>query len=278
MDGFGAAFAAWLKFKDDAVYISVSYGTPPPDFSESDKLYILDFSYPVDVLRDRAASGRARQVVVLDHHKTAEADLQGLPSISELRDDPDKPGVFVHFDMNESGATLAWKFFHAATLMPRLFRYLRDRDLWLWRLAWSREFSAGLSSHPFDFKLWASLCDESIVDNLVREGTAILRAQKQRVHNLCKHVMWLSLAGDRVPCVNATSDFSEVGDYLCEQYPEARFGASFTVRNDGKIQWSLRSRNGFDVSAVAKQFGGGGHKAAAGFVTDAPDVNPRKVN
>jgi phosphoesterase RecJ-like protein len=31
-------------------------------------------------------------------------------------------------------------------------------------------------------------------------------------------------------------------------------------------QFGLRSRNGFDVSEVAKKFGGGGHAAAAGFV------------
>jgi nanoRNase/pAp phosphatase (c-di-AMP/oligoRNAs hydrolase) len=34
--------------------------------------------------------------------------------------------------------------------------------------------------------------------------------------------------------------------------------------------WSLRSRNGFDVSAVARSFGGGGHAAAAGFKRPRP--------
>lgn len=33
----------------------------------------------------------------------------------------------------------------------------------------------------------------------------------------------------------------------------------------GKFQYSLRSRGDFDVSAIAKKFGGGGHKNAAGF-------------
>jgi len=33
---------------------------------------------------------------------------------------------------------------------------------------------------------------------------------------------------------------------------------------------ALRSRGDFDVSAVARQFGGGGHKAAAGFSVAAP--------
>jgi phosphoesterase RecJ-like protein len=40
---------------------------------------------------------------------------------------------------------------------------------------------------------------------------------------------------------------------------------------DGKrqvYQVGLRSRNDIDVSAVAKKFGGGGHKQASGFTCD----------
>jgi len=33
----------------------------------------------------------------------------------------------------------------------------------------------------------------------------------------------------------------------------------------GRYQYNLRSRGDFDVSEVAKQFGGGGHAGAAGF-------------
>lgn len=36
--------------------------------------------------------------------------------------------------------------------------------------------------------------------------------------------------------------------------------------NEGFVKGSLRSRAGFDVSKIAEQFGGGGHKLAAGFV------------
>jgi nanoRNase/pAp phosphatase (c-di-AMP/oligoRNAs hydrolase) len=34
---------------------------------------------------------------------------------------------------------------------------------------------------------------------------------------------------------------------------------------EGKYVYSLRSRHGFDVSELAKKFGGGGHAGAAGF-------------
>lgn len=39
---------------------------------------------------------------------------------------------------------------------------------------------------------------------------------------------------------------------------------------DGRFKGSLRSRGSVDVSKVAEQFGGGGHKAAAGTMIDGP--------
>ena len=37
---------------------------------------------------------------------------------------------------------------------------------------------------------------------------------------------------------------------------------------DGKIRGSLRSKDGTDISVLAREFGGGGHCAAAGFTLD----------
>ena len=41
-------------------------------------------------------------------------------------------------------------------------------------------------------------------------------------------------------------------------------------RKDGETRGSLRGRNGFDVAEIAQTFGGGGHKAAAGFTHHGP--------
>jgi len=70
-----------------------------------------------------------------------------------------------------------------------------------------------------------------------------------------------------------TYDFTQ----LPEAYPDAPFSVSYCDRADGKRSYSLRSRNGFDVSVVAKAFGGGGHHkegkgGAAGFTLAAPDI------
>jgi hypothetical protein len=261
-DGFTAAWAAWRKFGEDAEYRPVNYGhEPPADWWDRD-LYIVDFSYPRRALESRALDPSHTLGVtalrVLDHHKTAEADLRGLS--------------FCRFDMERSGATLAWEEFHAEPA-PLIVRYVEDRDLWRFALDGSREVSAWMRSWPFTFEAWNEAHQrlETGLRGVIAEGTTILRFQSQMVSVMCDHAWWQDIGGHRVPVANATVFYSEVGEELCKRHPDVPFAAYYTDRGeDGKRQWGLRSRGNFDVSAIAKQYGGGGHKAAAGFVADLP--------
>lgn len=274
-DGFGSAWAAWKRFGDRAKYIPVSYGQPLPNLTDCNILYILDFSYPPGILADLHEN--IRHITLLDHHKTAEADLVGVGDLVDTRhlDDP-PPGIFVEFKMKESGATLAWDYFHdngghLAEKRPLMINYLKDRDLWLFDLQGSREINAAVRSYPFDFATW----DREIVAQdahlrLVHEGAVILKHQDQMVAVMCGQVVMVEMGGYCVPCVNATVYFSEVGESLCQQFPDVQFSAYYLDRADGKRQWGLRSRGDFDVSVVAKKYGGGGHKGAAGFITERP--------
>ena len=68
-DGFGAAFAAWLKLGDDAEYVPMQYGfTEVPDYVERE-VYMLDFSWPKDKMEDLFRE--AKRVVWLDHHASS---------------------------------------------------------------------------------------------------------------------------------------------------------------------------------------------------------------
>lgn len=255
-DGFTAAWAAWRKLGDKAEYIPASYGKAPPLLPADAHVVIADFSYPraqMEALRLRVASLR-----ILDHHKTAEADLK------------DFPGAI--FDMNHSGACLAWRYFHPETHDPLFVRYIEDRDLWRFQLPKSREVSAYIQSFDYSFSAWNELHDQISNDldgyltGPVREGTAILRAKEQMVKQMADNAVVKSVGGYEVPVANATCYFSEVGEELCIRNPEKPFAAYYLDRKDGNRQWGLRSRGGFDVSAVAKRYGGGGHPGAAGFV------------
>ena len=126
-DGFGSALAAYLKFGDKSEYIGVKHQQDPPEMEPGSEVYILDFSYPRQVMEELFQ--QHTQVITLDHHKTAQEALLGLRGAL--------------FDMNRSGAMISWEYFHPERPIPDLFRYIQDRDLWEWKLEGTGEIAAG---------------------------------------------------------------------------------------------------------------------------------------
>jgi uncharacterized protein len=260
-DGF---CCAWLMRRawSDAEFLAAQYGDPPPDVADR-HVFILDFSYKRDVIIEM--SQKARCLVVLDHHKTALAELQGLSAGSDAG--------LIRFDMAKSGGRLTWEYLQVRFQgwdrlpAPWLVDYTEDRDLWRWKKPQSREVNAALRSYPFDFDVWNQLHSFRSPDTLATEGEAILRAERQLVASHVARAVETEVAGYRVLAVNATVLQSEIGNELAKGRP---FGATFFVRGDGARVWSLRSDDaGLDVSEVARRRGGGGHPRAAGF-TEGP--------
>jgi nanoRNase/pAp phosphatase (c-di-AMP/oligoRNAs hydrolase) len=255
-DGFGAAFAAWKKFGDNAKYYAVSYGKPIPKLNKPKMVYILDFSYDKQTLMDLK---KETDVVVLDHHKTAEKDLQGVG--------------FAQFDMNRSGAMMAWEYFHPEKEIPMMIRYIQDRDLWKFDLKLTKEFHLGISMLPQMFEVW----DVANVDDITRSGGAILSYQNMLIERIISSCVFeqnvSSLYGVEldesynIAMVNSGVLESEIGDVLLNRFTGADFALVWYKTKDKKIKVSLRSRNErADVSEIAKKFNGGGHRNASGFI------------
>lgn len=260
-DGFTAAWAVWKALGDDAEYRAVNYGQPAPmDEVRGRRVILVDFSYPRHTLD--ALAGVAASVEVYDHHQTAEADLLGWVAGRAV------------FDMNRSGAGIAWDEFHpgGATwlgLRPALIAHVEDRDLWRWALPGSREIGEFIFSLPRTFAEWDRLAValETRRDTIVEIGEVLLRAKRVRVEQVCKNAVTLDFDGTRIPVVNTSWDFSEIGEHVAVT-AGAVCGGYYFDRADGRRQWGFRSRSDFDVSALCKRYGGGGHRAAAGFTSD----------
>ena len=286
-DGFGAAFACWLIFGNEAQYLPVSYGQPCPYIPDDHTVYIVDFSYSAPILQAllavRLHLGKSREpyVTVLDHHLSAQRDLASLAR-QDLR------GLDIRFDLRESGASLTWKHLHGYRSlseegidpgdMPLFFSYIRDRDLWQWQLPQSKAVSVALWSYPREFAAWFPIMADMETDlgfrNFAKEGQGILRYADRLVEEQAARVTWGTIGGHYVPIVNTTTLFSEVGDYLCSHatIPKTEctpvlFCAYYFDRADGQRQWGLRGHGNIDLSLVAQRYGGGGHRDAAGFVT-----------
>ena len=104
------------------------------------------------------------------------------------------------------------------------------------------------------------------IGGAAHEGMAVIRYQDRLVESAVSHAREITLAGHRVPAVNTTVLMSEIGHRLSQGRP---FSATYFISDEGKVVWSLRSTDqGIDVSEVAKQYGGGGHRNAAGFKAD----------
>lgn len=255
-DGFCAAWVAHRHFGGDAEYLPVQYGQEPPSL-DCRRTFILDFSYKRDVLL-RMANETPYPLTILDHHKTAQADLEGLRH-------PTNANAFqCVFDLDKSGGRLAWEYFFPNEPSSWLVDFTEDRDLWKWKIEESREVNACLASWPRTFEEWDKLTlDSTAVVRFAVQGEAILRYQQVVVDAHCKHAVEIELDGHKVLTVNATTMISEIAGKLAEGRP---FGSSYFIRDDGKKVWSLRSRDGgVDVSEIAKRRGGGGHRNAAGF-------------
>lgn len=254
-DGFTAAWAAWKKFGDeDTEYVAAKHGeTTIPIVKERD-VYFLDFAIP------RASTiflhDVARSLIVLDHHKTAAADLAGLP--------------YATFDMDRSGAGIAWDVLHPGVKRPWLINYVEDRDLWRFKLPESKEINAWVGAAPSrTFADWDVL-ERGGTHHAANNGRAVLAYIDGYVLDMAKHAIVVDFDGYKVPVVNAP--FAAISELLGHLAESAPFALGWFQRGDGMYQYSLRSRgpDGVDVSEVAKRYGGGGHRNAAGFQLQTP--------
>lgn len=153
-DGFCSAWLFHFAFPD-ADFHPARYEDPPPEVVGRD-VYIVDFSYPLDVTRRLVEE--AASVVILDHHRSAEPVLRAFPDHAT-------------FDTTRSGCRLAWEWLwrNHLRVMERAFPgknlghppwivlYVEARDLWKWNLPYCHQINAAIRSRPFDFSEWDQL-------------------------------------------------------------------------------------------------------------------------
>lgn len=239
---------AWCFHKaiPDATFHFARYGScAPPDVSGKE-VYVVDFSYPRDVLIEMAA--KANYIRVLDHHKSAQEALEGLD--------------FCGFDMERSGAGLAWDHLFPDQERHWIVDYTEDRDLWRFDLPYSREVNAVLQSHPLTFDALYAL-EKKSWRSLVPAGEAILRSHQQLVNQICEKAREVEIQGYKILMANTSVLQSEVGSKLAEG---RAFGVAYFENEVGDRVYSFRAdkKSETDLTKIVAAYGGGGHRTAAG--------------
>ena len=264
LDGFTAAWVVNKALNGDCEFHPANYNEPFPNIGNNKNIYIVDFSYPRSVLIEMAIF--AKKIVVLDHHKTAKEDLSSKPFPISIQNK-----LQIIFDMERSGAMITWNYFFPNQPAPYGIESVQDRDLWRFKLGKTKEYNAYLFSKDMTFENWDELMVDKNFVNFVARGETLLEKHNKDVKQfaeLTETTLHLDFGKYDyvVPCCNILPNLaSDVGAYLIDKYPYAPFVATFYYT---KSTWnfSLRSREGReDVSAIAKHYGGGGHRNASGF-------------
>lgn len=285
-DGFCCAWLVWRYLGNNgerdiefhAMNPSTRVGDETLESFHGKNVLVVDLSLSKDNLID--IQKVARNIAVLDHHKTAEGFLKELD--------------FAVFDIEECGASLLFK--HIASQLsindplwtgperPRIVDFVKDRDLWLWEEGYSHEVNALIQTLPFEFPDWNVVADQldtnTGLEEVIRDGAAILKTQNRMADELARHAneVGLFVGPERHSTIKAKvvncpvrELISMVGHRILEIEDEkdkdekAQVAVMYSIFPDGGFLFSLRSVPSFDASVIASAWGGGGHKNACGF-------------
>jgi oligoribonuclease NrnB/cAMP/cGMP phosphodiesterase (DHH superfamily) len=216
-------------------------------------VYFIDFCY--DQATMDAIQAEAGSLTVLDHHEGVEDVTRSMPE-------------FV-YDVNRSGASIAWAYFHPETPLPFFLSLIEDDDLFRFKLADTKAMLAYIAVKPFSFEFWdevaATLDDptrkEALLDKarayreyfdlLIEQGVARAKLIEFEGHQI--------LAGVTHPMKPMVS---ALGNALAKQQPP--FGFVFQIREEG-IAVSVRGDGTVDLAELTQRYGGNGHHDSAAF-------------
>lgn len=197
-------------------------------------------------------------VIWIDHHKTA---IEKFPKELRqfLKGGIQKDGV--------AGCVLTWQYFYPLSKTPLIVDMLGAYDIWDFS-----KYKDDLNKLQAGIRLWDNAPESDnwlrwlnqnydATDELLR-GTIALQYRDKTWAGLIKSwSFWTTFEGYKAICCNAGSVSSQLFDSIKEDYD-----LMIPFVFDGK-QWtvSLYTKKDIDCSEIARKYGGGGHKQAAGF-------------
>lgn len=269
MDGFFSGAVLLQKFPDIKL-IGWDYKDPLPnikELEEQDEVILIDITFPLDVLQ---SLGQKTNLTVIDHH------ISFFNEVEELYRTDNEVFFEYIYDSILSACEIGYKYYFG--FVPEMLSYIGDYDTWRKNGAdeWEKitlpikYYLYSTIQKPTDVPQWMFLkgVSRDSLQDIVKTGTHIMNYEDMinetktssysfEIENVFGQYTAL--------CINTGMFCSEI---MKSKYTPEKHDLAIGFVYDGK-KWivSLRSEL-VDVSLIAKERGGGGHKGAAGFSVD----------
>jgi len=276
-------------------FIGYTHGDTIPDLSEYDKIIMCDISFPMENMFNLFYT---KSLIWNDHHVSSIKDLKNF---NDGHYDKRIHGeIWGLRDTKFSACELTWKYFFPDETMPELVRLLgrydcfghkdTEEELKVLRFQYGARAEISNYEEAYDKLIYNLADDKEKTEGLDHTVNRILYKGLGIYEYLCTEAKQTYKNGFDVILENKSVDFSSRTDI--KMHPKYKFiffnkerfnpinfgihyhnggydGAACFHFARGVWNFSLYNDNGLvDCSVLAKQFGGGGHKGAAGFVLD----------
>ena len=265
-DGLASVAIAGYSNRD-AVQIPGNYGT---DFDISafiDKdVCFLDFSTKEKEML--AILDVAKSVTVIDHHVTMIEELDHIVH--------DK--LTIYYDINQSGAQLAWEFFNKKP-EPLFISFIGDRDLWTKKFEDSDVLSLAMRVLEWGYEDMSNHIDFIIKGeydgmdyqtyDLIKQGRVFDVYHQYMVNQIAQNAYSYRLDDDsdtevlRVNCPMGL--MSDVGAVVAKRSPSGVAWLVYETEEFTKHSLRVSEDSEYNAAEFAATKGGGGHVKAAGW-------------
>lgn len=239
----------------------INYGDQFPWSKVTARTHVLMVDYSLQPFSEmQRLHTRCGKLTWIDHHKSA---IDTYARQSQRWD--------AILDTRLAACELTWHHCFGHAPMPEAVRLLGRYDVWQWQNqpdALPFQYGMrGLSNLP-EASIWDALLQDTQpvhLHSIISNGHTILGYIKRQDRIYAKTTSFpMEWHGLRFVCANAQLTNSSLFDAV---WDPARYDAMLTFGyRKGKWHVSLYApTDAVDLSAIAKEYGGGGHAGAAGF-------------
>lgn len=264
----GVCSAAIVKYlHPECELVGVDYDSPFPNIKigTDEDIFMVDYSCDMDWMEK--AQRTFRRFMWIDHHSSA---------IKASKDS--KLKIAGKQEVGKGACELTWEFLFPGEEMPYGVRLLGRYDVWdLGGDGYILPFQYGFRTikgimNP-EHSRWTLMFQNNLkIEAYARKGYTILKFLEQNNKEYMKRYSWEGWwHWHRAIFVNIGGGSSKVFDSLYD--PEKHdIMVKFVYNKQGNWTVSLYTTKDIDCGKIARYFGGGGHKQAAGFTTDSLEV------